>query len=369
MSRVRGIPGLENVDVNWDEAIPEIQWKVDRVKALLLGVSFSDIANTIDTATNGTLSSYYRENGFEYNVQVQLPENRRKTIDQMKDLIVNPGNPESPSPGNPGPTTQNITLGQVATPVYGQGPSMITRMSRQRYIAVTGVPQDRSAGEIQNDMGKALADYKLPTGYYWNWGINQQQQAEEFGGMALAVFLAIALIYMLLASQFESFIYPLAIMFSVPLAITGVILGLFFTGRAFGLTALIGVLMLVGIVVKNGILLVDYTNTLRRAGYKRDDALLTAGPTRLRPILMTASAAIFGMLPIALGIGKGSETQAPMATAVIGGLLTSTFLTLFVVPSVYTVLDDLSRFLRKDKSEDGSFAQVHVSESEGKPND
>jgi HAE1 family hydrophobic/amphiphilic exporter-1 len=156
---------------------------------------------------------------------------------------------------------------------------------------------------------------------------------------------------MLLASQFESFVHPLTILFSVPLAASGVILALCLTGRSFGLTAFIGVLMLVGIVVKNGILLVDYTNTLRGRGMMRDEALLTAGPTRLRPILMTASAAILGMLPLALALGKGSEVQAPMATAVIGGLATSTCLTLFVVPCVYTVLDDLGHmWRRKEKS-------------------
>jgi HAE1 family hydrophobic/amphiphilic exporter-1 len=155
---------------------------------------------------------------------------------------------------------------------------------------------------------------------------------------------------MLLASQFESFVYPLVVLTSVPLSAIGVALALFLTGRAFGLTAFVGLLMLVGIVVKNGILLVDYTNALRRRGMERDEAVLTAGPTRLRPILMTSCAAILGMLPIAVGMGEGSETQAPMATAVIGGLLTSTLLTLYVVPIVYTLFDDLGRFITRRRS-------------------
>jgi multidrug efflux pump subunit AcrB len=205
---------------------------------------------------------------------------------------------------------------------------------------------DSHSGEIQAEIGKALQGMELPEGYYWDWGTNRKRNAEEFGGMGLAVVLAIGLIYMLLASQFESFVHPFTILLSVPLAATGVILGLFLTGRAFGLTAFIGVLMLVGIVVKNGILLVDYTNVLRARGIKREEALLAAGPTRLRPILMTACAAMLGMLPIAIGIGKGSEIQAPMATAVIGGLLTSTILTLFVVPTVYSVIDDVAVRLR-----------------------
>jgi len=341
IGRMRDIPGLQNLDVNWDASMPEVQWKVDRDKALKMGVSFSDVANTINTATNGTISSYYQEDGFQYPILVQMPESVRKTTAQMENLVVHPSMAASGA--------SDILLSQVAHPIIGTGPSMITRQDRQRFIAITGMPQGRSSGEIQSDMQRIMADVHLPSGYYWDWGTNQKRQADEFGGMWLAVFLAIALIYMLLASQFESFIHPLTILLSVPLAGTGVILGLFLTGRSFGLTAFIGVLMLVGIVVKNGILLVDYTNLLRHKGMSRDEALITAGPTRLRPILMTASAAILGMLPIAIGLGKGSEIQAPMATAVIGGLITSTALTLFVVPTVYAILDDVvERSARKD---------------------
>jgi HAE1 family hydrophobic/amphiphilic exporter-1 len=165
--------------------------------------------------------------------------------------------------------------------------------------------------------------------------------AREFGDLLLALILAVILIYMVLASQFESLVHPFTILLSVPLSASGVILALFLTGRSFGMTAFIGLLMLVGIVVKNAILLVDYTNVLRRDGVERDDAILRAGPTRFRPILMTTGATLLGMFPLALGLGKGSETQAPMATAVIGGLTTSTALTLLVIPVVYSLLDDL----------------------------
>ncbi|HEY3376292.1 MAG TPA: efflux RND transporter permease subunit, partial [Armatimonadota bacterium] len=339
MARARTVPGLENIDINWQEAMPEVQWGVDRVKAAQLGVSFADIANTINTATNGTIATYYQEKGFQYPVVVQLTPGSRKTVAEMAEIMVAPSSPATPG--------RAVILSQVAYPVYGLGPSEITRQNRQRYIAVTGTPQGRSSGEVQQDIQRALADLRLPTGYYWAWGTNQQRTAEEFSGLGLAVLLAISLIYMLLASQFESFLHPLTILLSVPLAVTGVILALFLTGRSFGLTAFIGVLMLVGIVSKNGILLVDYTNTLRKRGIERDEAVLTAAPTRLRPILMTASAAILGMLPLAIGLGKGSEIQAPMATAVIGGLFTSTLLTLLIVPTVYTLFDDLSGLFRR----------------------
>jgi len=345
MGRVKGIPGLENLDLNWQEAMPEVQWTVDREKAQQLGVSFEDVADTINTATNGSISSYYQEKGFQYPIIVQVPENLRKTVRDMSSLMV--------KAGPAGTSTGEIVLSQVATPNYGMGPSEITRLDRQRYVAVTGVPQGRSTGDIQKDITKVMEGFQMPAGYYWDWGTNQKRSAEEFSGMWVAVFLAIALIYMLLASQFESFAHPLTILLSVPLAGAGVVLAMFLTGRAFGLTAFIGVLMLVGIVVKNGILLVDYTNTLRRRGMPREEALLTAGPTRLRPILMTASAAVLGMLPLALALGKGSEVQAPMATAVIGGLCTSTVLTLFVVPVAYSLLDDAIRHFRRKDNADG----------------
>jgi HAE1 family hydrophobic/amphiphilic exporter-1 len=352
IGRVRDVPGYENIDVNWEDATPELQWKVDRAKATQFGLSFQDIASTIGTATNGSIPSYYQEHGFQYPIQVQLPVARRKTVDTLLSLPLKPSL-AMPSNSNNASSAGNsvspvIDLRQVATPVYSMGPSQITRMNRQRYIAVTGTPEGRSPGEIQDDIQVRLKDLAMPAGYHWDWGDNQKRRTEEFAGMGLAIFLAIALIYMVLASQFESFVHPLTILVSVPLAVIGVVLALFLTGRAFGLTAFIGLLLLVGIVVKNGILLIDYTNLLRSRGRQRDDAVLEASPTRLRPILMTSFAAGFGMLPLALGLGEGSETQAPLATAVVGGLTTSTVLTLFVVPCIYTLFDDLARRFRKD---------------------
>ncbi len=346
MEKFRQIPGLESVDTNIQDATPEMRWEVDREKALQLGVTFQDIAGTLNTATSGDLSTYYQEGGFQYPIYVQVPENRRKSATQLQDL------PISTSSAGVTPPGQTILLGQVAHPVIATGPSEITRLDRQRYIAITGRAAGRSEGEIQTDIASVMNKYSLPQGYFWDFGITQKQRKDEFSGLGLAVFMAIALIYMLLASQFESFVMPLTVLVSVPLSSSGVLLGLFLTNRAFGLTAFIGLLMLIGIVVKNGILLVDYTNQLRSRGLPRNEAVLKASPTRLRPILMTASAAILGMLPMALAIGKGSETEAPLATAVIGGLTTSTLMTLFVVPVVYTLFDDLTEYLRRKRGLD-----------------
>ncbi|MBS1718161.1 MAG: efflux RND transporter permease subunit [Armatimonadetes bacterium] len=326
------VPGLMNVDTNVQDALPEIQWNVDRDKAQALGVSFLAAANVIANATNGQLSTYFQEGGFQYPIYVQVARDLRLSPEQLKDLTVVPATAQHPA----------VTLGQFASPVYGTGPNQISRQKGQRLITVSGNVQDRPTGEVQADVEAALNKLTFPPSVHWELGFQQQNQAKEFSGLGVSVFLAVALIYMLLATQFESFIYPLIVLVTVPLCAIGLVLALFLTNRSFGLTAFIGLLMLIGIVVKNGILLVDYTNQLRARGMTRHDAILTAGPTRLRPILMTTICAILGMMPLASGLGQGSELYVPLATAVIGGLATSTLLTLFIVPTVYTFFDDLS---------------------------
>jgi len=323
------VPGLQNPDLSIQDALPEVDWKVDREKAQRLGVSFADAASVIAASTNGQLSTYFQEGGFQYPIYVQLTHPSTLTTQDIASL------PVSYTP------TGAITLGQVATPLYGIGPNQITRQNRQRVITVGGNVVDRAPSDIQKEVYAGLAKLQLPQGVFYDLGYQQRQSAKQYAGLGVSVILAIALIYMLLAAQFESFIDPLVILVSVPLAAIGLVLALFLTDRSFSLTAFIGLLMLVGIAVKNGILLVDYTNQLRSRGIPRDEALFTAGPTRLRPILMTSLAAIFGMLPLALGLGAGSEMYVPLATVVIGGLVTSTLLTLFIVPVVYTLFDDL----------------------------
>lgn len=335
------VPGLENVDLNVQDTNPELQWKVDRKKAQTLGISFNDVAATLNAATAGSISSYYQENGFQFPIYVQIPLEKRLTTEDLQQLPIQ-GTERGGKP---------VLLGQVASRTYGMGPNQISRQNRQRVISVSGRIQDRAESEVQADVEKALKSVDFPDGTYYKLGQQQLRRGEEYAGLNVAVFLAIALIYMLLATQFESFLFPLVVLTSVPLCAIGFVLALFLTDRSFGLTAFIGLLMLIGIVVKNGILLVDYTNQLRMRGIARDEAILTAGPTRLRPILMTSLAAILGMLPLALGIGSASELYVPLATAVIGGLATSTVLTLFVVPSVYTYVDDLGRLFVKEKKD------------------
>ncbi len=340
------IPGLTGVDTSLQDATPEIHFSIDRDKAQTLGVSFQDIANTLTSSTSGDLSTYYQENGFQYPIMVQVPQNLRLSVPELNNL---------PIAGTENRPAGAVLISQVATAVVGTGPREILRQNSQRYIDVGGQVLGRSQSDVMTDITAAMGKIKFPTGSYWAFSAQQLQAQQDFAGLGVSVFLAVALIYMLLATQFESFIYPLVVLCSVPLCAIGMVLALFITGRAFGLTAFIGLLMLIGIVVKNGILLVDYTNQLRARGMERDLAVLTAAPTRLRPILMTTLAAILGMMPLALGIGTGSEMYVPLATTVIGGLATSTMLTLFIVPTVYTIFDDL---IQKVQSKRKASAEV-----------
>jgi hydrophobic/amphiphilic exporter-1 (mainly G- bacteria), HAE1 family len=351
------IPGIQTPQSSISPSQPELDINVDRVKAAQLGISTQAISNTIDTATSGTIASYMQINGTQYPIIVQLPPDQRRSLQSVLSLQV----PVSSLPGAAtgsiangvtngavgGSIVQNssdlgamntlpvMALNELAKISFGSGPSEITRQDKLREIDVTAGLDTAPLGQVVDETTKIMSRITLPPGYYWQYGQTVTQQSDTFGSLGLIVLLAITLIYMLLAAQFESLLHPLVIMVSVPLASTGVVLSLWLTNRAFGLTAFIGVLMLVGIVVKNAILVVEFTNQLRERGYSVKEAVLHAAPLRLRPILMTTLASVGGMLPIALGIESGSQTQAPLGTVVIGGLLFSTTLSLLVVPTLY----------------------------------
>jgi len=247
----------------------------------------------------------------------------------------------------------SVPLGQIASLEVAKGPSTINRADQVRTVTITSQISGRDLGTISKEINQKLSEYQLPSGYEYKFGGEREDMIESFRNLALALLLAILLVYMILASQFESLLNPFIIMFTVPLAIAGGSLGLFITGRTLSVPSIIGGIMLAGIVVNNAIVLVDYINTLRNRGMDRDDAILKAGPVRLRPILMTTLTTVLGLLPLALGIGEGAEAQAPLATVVIFGLLLSTLLTLVFIPVVYIVFDNLAnkvkqKFRKKD---------------------
>lgn len=348
--QISQIKGILRPDTNITPSQPEVDIKVSRRMAAQLGLSTGDIANIISTATSGTIASYWQTNGTQYPIMVQLPQSQRRTFGSLNDLQIMP-NPallatSTSSVGNAavnGPSSQSLStvpLSGVAKLVLGQGPSQIPRQNKARRVDIDApIAGGAPLGEVLAQVTQIMDAYPLPSGYRWQYGPSVTQNQGQFQALTLVVILAIALIYMLLASQFESFLDPLVIMVAVPFAVIGIVGSLWITGRSFGLTAFIGSLMLVGIAVKNAILVVEFTKQLRRdEGMNAREAIMHAGPMRLRPILMTTLATLGGMLPIAIGIEAGSETQAPLGTVVIGGLFTSTLLSLVVVPTIYLLV-------------------------------
>jgi HAE1 family hydrophobic/amphiphilic exporter-1 len=334
MAAIAKIPGVGDPDKNVTNSQPEIDVTIDRTRLLESGLGTSDLAQFLSTATNGTIASYYQINGIQYPIIVELPPAQRRSFAALQQLEF-PSSIASPNPAIPNQVRVGTTLSSVAALTPGFGPSAISREDRQRRVEISAPISGRPLGPIVADAGTVMRNYPLPAGYRWEYGPEIQRGETSFNSLWLAVGLAILLIYMLLAAQFESYVDPLVVMTSIPLSLIGVVGSLVITNRAFGLTAFIGSLMLVGIAVKNAILVIEFTKQLREEGASPRDALLHAGPMRLRPILMTTFATVGGMLPLALGIEIGSSTQAPLATVVIGGLITSTFLSLLVVPTLY----------------------------------
>ncbi|HEY0613854.1 MAG TPA: efflux RND transporter permease subunit, partial [Candidatus Elarobacter sp.] len=350
--QIKEIPGIGRPDTNITPSQPEVDINVDRRVAAQLGLSTTDIANVISTATGGTIASYWQTNGTQYPIMVQLPPQQRRSLDALGSLLIQPNssttgaNTTGTATGTTAGSTANqpssqslnaVPLAGVAAITLGQGPSQIPRQNKARRVDIDAPLVGNTAlGDVLGEVSQIMNAYTFPSGYRWQYGPAVTANNDTFGALTLVVILAIALIYMLLASQFESFLDPLVIMMAVPFALIGIIASLWITHRAFGLTAFIGSLMLVGIAVKNAILVVEFTKQLRRdEGLDPREALMHAGPMRLRPILMTTLATLGGMLPIALGIEAGSQTQAPLGTVVIGGLVTSTLLSLVVVPTIY----------------------------------
>jgi HAE1 family hydrophobic/amphiphilic exporter-1 len=372
--RLAQVPGVTRPDTSITPSQPLLNISVNRSEAAQLGLSTQAIAQTIDTATSGSTASFMQINGTEYPIIVQLPADQRRSLATIENLQipVNASVGSGATGGAPLTTTTTPTPGQsyslptlplseVAGISTGVGPSQITRQNKQREIDIVADLTNTSLGNAVQAATQIMNSTALPAGYYWQFGQSVTQQSQTFSSLGVIVLLAVLLIYMLLASQFESLLHPIVIMMSVPLSLAGVVLALVITQRSFGLTAFIGLLMLVGIVVKNAILVVEFTNQLRRRGLPPREAVLHAAPLRLRPILMTTLATVGGMFPIAAGIEAGSETQAPLGTVVIGGLLCSTMLSLIVIPTLYLwTADKIEPWVQRRRARRGSNGKAVV---------
>ena len=326
--KVKKIKGAVDVESSVKPGLPAFAVRLKPSAVRELGITAPQLASSLRAYVNGeAATTWTTPDGDQVEVLLRLNEAQRERIEQLRDLPV-----AFAKDGTP------ITLASVATiePVFN--PEIIRRQNLQRREAVFAGVQDRSAGEVGDEVQKLIKDTTLPPGFSFDVGGQMQQQAEAFGGLLAAMALAVIFIYIVLASQFGSFLQPLAIMASLPLALIGVMLALLFWRSTLNIFSMIGLVMLMGLVTKNAILLVDFANHARKAGATVADALLQAGLIRMRPIVMTTAAMVFGMLPLALALNDGGEIQAPMGRAIIGGVITSTLLTLIVVPVLYSYL-------------------------------
>lgn len=336
---VRTTPGATDVQMSMDPNMPQLKVVVDREKAGALGVNVASVANTVATAIDGTVASQFTDpqTGNQFNILVRLQETDRNRIDDIRQLMV------------PTSSGQLIKLGNIANVQMTTTPVEIDRKYQQRIIDVTGNVTGRDLGSVTADIQKKLNELSIPSGFQVVQSGNIQQQKSTFAALLLALVLAIILVYMVMASQFQSLVDPFLIMFTIPLGIAGVVWALFLTNTTLSVTSFEGVIVMVGIVVSNGILLIDYINRLRKRGMELHEAVMLGGRTRLRPILMTSFATVIGLIPMALGMG-GDRSEAPLAIAVIGGLTVSTFLTLIFIPTLYTIFEE--KFRREMKEDE-----------------
>jgi HAE1 family hydrophobic/amphiphilic exporter-1 len=346
LDRIRPIAGLVDLDASIKPDKPTVDVRLKREVASDVGLSAGAVAGSLRTLVAGqTMGNWRASDGQTYDVTVRLDPQARQNVDDLSrlPLVIGQGNDGS---------ARVVQLGQIADIMEGTGPNQINRRNLMREVAVSANAFGRSAGEVSADIRRELDAIAFPPGYRFEFGGSTKNMQESFGYALSALALAVIFIYMILASQFKSFLQPLALMTSLPLTLIGVVLTLLFFGSSMSMFSVIGIVLLMGLVTKNAILLVDFAIRARegRAGVPpqpREEALLMAARVRLRPILMTTLAMVFGMVPLAFALTEGSEQRAPMGQAVIGGVITSSILTLVVVPVVYCYLDDLANWIRR----------------------
>jgi HAE1 family hydrophobic/amphiphilic exporter-1 len=332
VARIRDVPGLRDVGHTLSQAKPEYHIRIDRDKAARLGLMVSQVETVVQTATLGQVATRYREGGEEFDIRVRFREEFRDTIDQIRNIPILT------------PLGKTVYLSQVATIDAGTGPIQINRENQARRVSVTGNLFGRDLGSVVKEVKERIASIEknLPAGYFLEIGGSYQQMTEAFLILAGVFALALLLVYMVMASQFESFLHPFIIMFTIPLCLIGIVAGLLIAGRPINLPVWIGLILLAGVAVNNAIVMIDYMNQLRRSGREKKEAILQGAVTRLRPVLLTALTTILGTLPMAFSRTSGAEMRNPLAITLLGGLMTTTFLTLFVIPIMYSLFERVS---------------------------
>ncbi|MBU1106686.1 MAG: efflux RND transporter permease subunit, partial [Candidatus Riflebacteria bacterium] len=335
-SKIKDIPGIKDLEDGIKTGRPEFRLVFDREKIRDMGLSLVKIAEMVRSHIYGSLAGKYRESNDEFDIRVEASDMSKDKIARLKELEI------SLEKG------KFLKLSQVAEFRPARGYSSIERKNMARRLIVQADPDNRAIGAITKDIQKKISDIKLPPGYVINFGGENEEMVKAFGYLAIALLASILLVYMIMASQFESIVYPFVIMFTIPLSVIGVIGGLQLMGFAFSITAMIGIIMLAGIAVNNGIILIEYILQRRRTLNESDiEAAIQAGNLRFRPILMTVCTTLLGMLPLALGIGAGADFYQPLAISVSGGLLVSTFITLTFVPTIFMLTEETLAILKK----------------------
>jgi len=335
---VKSTPGVVDADRSLRGGKPEIQVVIDREQANRLGISTGQVASTLRSLVEGTVATKYKELDKEIDIRVKLAPDQKNSLAEIAAIRLQT------------PSGSSVPLKAVAHFIEATGPTTISRQNRERLATVTANITNRALGSIMNDLNQQFSRLSVPVGYKIEARGYAETMEEMFSNLGLALALAVIFIYMVLASQFNSFLHPFTIMLALPLAVVGALFAVFLTGQRINMQTMVGIILLFGIVTKNSILLVDYTITLRKRGMERTQALLTAGPVRFRPIVMTSVAMIMGMVPAALGTGEGGEWRQVMGITVIGGLITSTFLSLVIVPIAYLLVDDFEKLFKRNKN-------------------
>jgi len=326
---------LKDIEKSLKKRQPEVHIVVDREKAAKLGLTVYQIASTVETAVLGKVISRYHEGGDEYDIRVRLQAPYRRSFDNIMNLTVR------------SPLGFTLPLYQVTRMDKEFGPTAIKRKNQDRLVSITGNNFHRDLGTIVKEIQSAIDEIEMPERYSCEIGGTYEDMQTSFQDLSKAFIVAVILIYMIMAAQFESLAQPLIVMFTIPLSYIGVILGLGITGKTLSVPSFMGLIILMGIVVNNGIVMIDYINRLRKGGMIKIDAIVQGASVRLRPILITSITTICGVLPMAFSTGDGSAMRSPLAVAVGFRLAVSTVLTLFVVPSAYFIVDTLSSKIRR----------------------
>lgn len=333
------IPGTSEVKTSLEDAAPQTTIQVDRSKAAAYGLTSSSVASIVKTAVNGSVATTYKIDGDEYDIRIMQDSDKINYITDVESILI---------PTNFG---ISIPLSEIADIKSEETPTTITRENQQKYISVTANLNDVDLGTMNAQIEAKLKDYIMPDGYSYKFGGSTEDMQEAFSGLANALLLALLLVYMIMAAQFESISYPIIIMCSLPIAMTGGLLGLFIAGQPISITSFLGLIMLAGVVINNAIVLIDYTNLLiRERGYEPLEAMKIAGPTRLRPILMSMLTTVLAMIPMMTSQRTGAETMRGLATVVVFGLALSTLVTLLFIPAVYVAFTNFQS-RRKAKKE------------------